>query len=309
MRILLAEDDAVSCLLLEETLQHWGYEITVATNGLAAWRELQAPDAPRLAILDWMMPRMDGLEICRELRKLTDRPYTYVLLLTAKGTKQDMVQGLESGADDYLTKPVDPAELKARLGAGQRILDLQDKLLAAQEALRHLATRDPLTSLWNHGAIMEILERELARGQREGSPVGVIMGDLDHFKRINDTHGHMVGDAVLREAAQRMREVLRSYDMIGRYGGEEFLIVLPACDAATTTALAERIRESIAQMIIDPSDQALPVTISFGTTASDQVQAVDAGRLLRTADAALYRAKHAGRNRVVASGVLLAAEA
>jgi diguanylate cyclase (GGDEF)-like protein len=298
MKILIAEDDLVYRRLLEGTLARWGYAVVAAGDGLEARAVLQADEAPRLAILDWMMPGVDGIDVCREVRRQTDKPYIYVLLLTAKDRKPDLIQGLEAGADDYLVKPFDASELKARLSAGRRIIDLQDQLIAAREALRVQATHDPLTGVWNRAAILEILARELARARRQGAPLGVIMADLDHFKRVNDTRGHLAGDAVLREAAQRLSGALRPYDAIGRYGGEEFLIVLPGCDEARTFALAERLREGLGARPVAFAGEPIPVTISLGTTAYDAASMAEAAALLGTADAALYRAKDAGRNRV-----------
>jgi diguanylate cyclase (GGDEF)-like protein len=241
---------------------------------------------------------MDGIQVCRDLRKQTEKPYVYVLLLTARDRKKDMIEGLEAGADDYLIKPFDASELKARLNAGRRILDLQDQLIAAREALRVQATHDPLTGLWNHAAILEILERDLARAKREGTPLGVIMADLDHFKRINDTYLHLAGDAVLREATRRLSAVLRPYDSIGRYGGEEFLVVLPGCDLAATLGTAERLRECINAVPIEVPEGKIPVTISLGITAGGDGHPGDASNLLRTSDAALILAKRNGRDRV-----------
>ncbi len=295
MRILIAEDERVSRHLLETFLVKWGYEVVTANDGAEAWRHLQGDDAPRLVILDWMMPARNGVELCRELRKRSVEPYTYILLVTAKGQKQDILEGLEAGADDYLTKPFDPHELRARLRAGRRILELQEQLISAREQLRVEATHDPLTGLWNRAAILEILQRELARSDRQKVPVGVIMADVDRFKFINDTYGHLTGDAVLREAARRMGSSIRSYDSIGRYGGEEFLVVTPGCD---TTALsqAERLRDCISREPIDVPEGTLFVTLSVGVAANCQAKQAD--QLVRAADAALYRAKRAGRNRV-----------
>ncbi len=298
MRILIAEDDPVSRRLLETFLVKWGYDVVVAGDGAQAWKVLQREDAPKLVVLDWMMPGMDGVQVCCEVRNRADRPYVYIILLTAKGHKEDIIEGIEAGADDYLTKPFDAHELRARLRAGRRILDLQEELVSAREALRVQATHDPLTGLWNRGAILDILRRELGRAQREGVPLGVVMADLDHFKRINDTHGHLAGDAVLQEATRRMRASVRPYDAIGRYGGEEFLIVVPACDAVSALHQAERLRASISGAPMKISQGLMPVTLSLGVAASGVAKDADADLLLRAADAALYRAKNAGRNRV-----------
>ena len=299
MKILIADDEVVSRRTLEATLLKWGYEVAVACDGRDAWRILQQAGAPKLAILDWMMPGRDGVDICRDLRKREEGLYTYVLLLTSKAGRHDMIDGLDAGADDYVTKPFDPQELKVRLRAGCRILHLQDQLVAAREALREQATHDPLTGLWNHGAILGILAGEVARAQREGSSVGVVMADLDRFKCINDVHGHLAGDAVLRETARRIRASLRPYDEVGRYGGEEFLIVAPGCDTPDAANLAERLRACVVQEPIDTAEGELHVTMSLGVTTSGGSEPTDVVRLIGSADAALYRAKNEGRNRVV----------
>jgi diguanylate cyclase (GGDEF)-like protein len=298
MRILVADDDPVSRRVLEATLGKWGYDVVAAFDGAEALRILQEPDAPRLAILDWDMPGADGTDICRQLRKRQDKTYTYLILLTAKGAKEDLIAGLEAGADDYLVKPFDTYELRARLNVGRRILELQNQFLQMCEEIRPQAALDSLTGLWNHAAILEILEHELARARREKHAVGVVMGDLDHFKRINDNYGHLAGDNVLRETARRLRSVLRQYDAIGRYGGEEFLIILPGCDGQLALRLAERLRDSVRRMELSFGGQPIGVSISLGVSASTAPEPASATAVLHAADTALYRAKHAGRDRV-----------
>lgn len=290
MRILIAEDDPAALLLLRSALEDWGYEVVAVGDGAAAWDALRRLDAPPLALLDWMMPGLDGVEVCRKVRQESEAPFVYLVLLTGKAQTQDIVQGMESGADDYLSKPFEEQELKVRLRAGQRIVELHD-------ALRIHATRDALTGTWNRRMILEILEREWARAGREGTAVGVIMADLDHFKRINDTLGHLGGDAVLLEASRRMSSVLRPYDAIGRYGGEEFLIVLPDCDQENTVAAAERLRQVINEAEVATPTGKIPITVSLGAAISEG-QSIDADELIKIADAALYRAKRGGRNRV-----------
>jgi two-component system cell cycle response regulator len=296
VKVLIAEDDRVSRRLLEASLTRWGYEVAVTRDGIEAWEVLQGTDAPALAILDWMMPGMDGVEVCRRVRQRGQEPYIYLLLLTTKGRKENIIEGLAAGADDYLTKPFDPHELQVRLRTGKRIVTLQAELIEARETLRIQATHDPLTGVWNRGAILETLSNELARSRREGLPVAVAIADLDHFKRINDTFGHMVGDAALCEAVSRMRPLLRPYDAIGRYGGEEFLIVLPGCTAQDALKLAERLRIGIGQEPIEVPGGSIDVTSSLGVAASDAIVIPDATALIRAADAALYRAKAGGRN-------------
>jgi two-component system, cell cycle response regulator len=298
VKVLIAEDDMVSRRLLEATLTRWGYEVVVTRDGVEAWQVLQGTAPPPLAILDWMMPGMDGVEVCRKVRQRGQEPYIYLLLLTTKGRKENIIEGLDAGADDYLTKPFDPHELQVRLRTGKRIVTLQSELIDAREALRIQATHDALTGMWNRRAIIEMLGNELARSRRDGLPVAVAMADLDHFKHINDTHGHIVGDTVLCETVSRMRALLRPYDAIGRYGGEEFLVVLPGCTAQDAFKLAERLRIGIGQEPVKIPAGAIEVTSSLGVAASDDIATLDANALIHAADVALYRAKAEGRNRV-----------
>jgi diguanylate cyclase (GGDEF)-like protein len=296
-RILIAEDDPVSRRMLESLLSKWAYDVTVVTDGMEALRLLESADAPRLAILDWMMPGMEGVQICRRIRERKDRPYIYLLLLTARSQKQDLLEGLELGADDYLTKPFDAQELRARLRAGDRILSLQDDLLAAQAELHFRATNDALTGISNRPAILDALGKELARQVRDDRPFGIVLADIDHFKEVNDGYGHLSGDDVLRTVAQRLRDSTRPYDSVGRYGGEEFLIVAPFADVAGTLALAERIRRNIESQPVFARGGSISVTASFGVAVSHHPPSADAKTLLQLADDALYRAKENGRNR------------
>ncbi len=308
MRVLIAEDDIISLHLLEALVRKWGDEVVPVRDGIAAWDLLRHEQAPRLALLDWVMPGLDGLEICKQLRAQTDRPYTYTILVTSRTQAEDVVRGLEAGADDYISKPVRPLELKARLQTGRRILELQEQLLAAQQELRVKATRDFLTGLWNRQAIVDMLERELKHAAREGTSVGVILADLDHFKRVNDTHGHLAGDAVLCETANRMRGALRQCDWIGRYGGEEFLVVLPACEYPEGIRSAERVRQALAGTPMVLPIGLLSVTFSLGMTTTNGVEGVSANQLLHSADQALYDAKNRGRNRVEYRGLVAKAD-
>ncbi|HVO98016.1 MAG TPA: diguanylate cyclase [Bryobacteraceae bacterium] len=301
MRILIADDSIVSRHLLDATLRKWGYEVVVACDGVEAWNYLQAEDAPKLAILDWVMPGLTGPEVCRRVREHAhDKDsYTYLILLTSKSLREDLIEGMESGADDYLTKPFDQHELKVRLRAGTRIIDLQRELVAAREELREQATKDFLTRIWNRSSILDIFQRELARGSRENRHVGLVIADLDQFKSVNDTYGHFAGDAVLREFARRMQAVTRPYDAVGRYGGEEFLIILPGCDAACTASQAERMRAALSSEAMFINEKPHLVTCSFGATCWRPGMDSSAESLIRVADNALYMAKGQGRDRVV----------
>jgi two-component system, cell cycle response regulator len=295
LKILVADDSAISRRLLEKMLERLGYEVELAVDGQQALGALMRADGPRLAVVDWMMPGMDGLEVCRRVRQRT-APYTYVILLTARDRQEDVLAGLDAGADDFLTKPFDAIELRARLRSGGRVLELQEALFAAVEALRHQATRDALTGLLNRGLVLDGLARELHRAEREQKPLSVVIADLDHFKRINDTHGHPAGDAVLRHAADRMRSALRGYDLVGRYGGEEFLVVLPGCDPERARQVAERLREAMAAEPMPTGNAEVHVTVSLGIACATG-EGVDSVALIQAADDALYRAKANGRNR------------
>lgn len=296
--VLVAEDDPIFRHLLDSWLQKWNYQVTAVENGMDAWNLLQQANSPQMVVLDWMMPGMDGVELCRRVRDQQHGPYRYVLLLTAKHEKHDVVAGLDAGADDYLTKPFDVDELRARVRSGRRILELQHALLKTQEALQYEAAHDPLTGLWNRGAILDLLRRETQRHQRTGSALGVVMVDVDHFKNINDTHGHQVGDVVLREVAKRLTESVRTYDLVGRYGGEEFLVVIPSCDPSDLQVGAERLRRAIADRPIQTTAGLLTSTISVGVAsaplANEGTSELEA--LLKISDEALYRAKGRGRN-------------
>ncbi len=297
MRVLLAEDELVSSRKLSAMVRSWGYEPVLVNDGSAAWQVLQQPDTPRLAVLDWMMPGLDGPDLCRLLRK-REEPYVYVLLLTSRDGKEDILLGLDAGADDYVTKPYSPLELRHRLNAGRRIIELQERIEAQKEEIRALARRDALTALLNRGAIFEIFSNELARARRERKPLSLIIADVDHFKRVNDLRGHLAGDVVLREIARRLGEQVRPYDALGRYGGEEFLVVLPGCAAEEALEVAERLRERVGDEAISCEGGPISVTVSLGVASEDRVLSDAPEPLIAAADGALYDAKRSGRNRV-----------
>jgi diguanylate cyclase (GGDEF)-like protein len=296
MRALVADDDAISRRVLSTLLLRDGYEVVSVADGLAAWDVLSQPNAPSLALLDGQMPGCDGSELCRRIRDRVQEPYTYILLLTGRSGRADLVSGLDAGADDYLSKPFHASELRARVRAGRRILDLQVELVTAREEMRRVALHDSLTGALNRAGILAELEADIARLRRDGQPLAVAMVDLDHFKRINDTWGHAAGDDVLRESVRRMGGVLRPYDRLGRLGGEEFLVVLPGCDPDGARAVAERVRTSLAMEAVESGRYRVPVTASVGLASADA--ACTATTLLQRADKALYEAKAEGRNQV-----------
>lgn len=294
MRILIADDSNVSRHLLESIVRKWGYQVVTTADGNEAWEALQRADAPRMAILDWMMPGLTGPEVCQRVREKGIEPYTYILLLTSRTQKEDVIEGMTAGADDYVVKPFDQQELNVRLRAGRRIIDLQDELLKAQAALRYQATHDSLTGVKNRGRITDVLTERVA----EAGPLGVIMLDLDKFKAVNDTFGHAVGDAVLVLAAQRLSDALTEKDMLGRYGGEEFLVVSQR-SPEELKEFAETLRERIAGTPMETGDTQLSVTASFGVAHRNGSRVSEGSILMKAADDALYQAKREGRNRVV----------
>jgi two-component system cell cycle response regulator len=293
MRILIVEDDPVSKRLLEVTLSKFGYDVVVTSNGNEALEVFRGPSVPSLVISDWMMPGMDGLELCRNIRGMKKSSYTYFIILTAKGGKGDVIEGLDAGADDFLVKPFNSEELKYRVKIGERIINLEQRILK-------LATTDSLTGVLNRRAFMERMNEEIQRAKREGTPISLILMDIDHFKKVNDTYGHQTGDLVLQRVTDQLMDRSRAYDFVGRYGGEEFVICVLSTEDINPQSIAERMRQNIeAQTIVtDQSNQTLRITASFGvgTFRPESDDGLDA--LIRRTDRALYEAKKSGRNRV-----------
>lgn len=297
MRVLVADDDSISRMVLRNLLAKWGYEPVEAQDGIQAWEILQAEDSPRLVLADWMMPGMDGPELCRKVRQSAQMDYHYIILLTSRDSKEDIVDGLDAGADDYITKPYMAQELEVRLRVGKRIVSLQQSLQESLEIQRYQAQHDPLTGLLNHGEILRALDQEMQRADRQGTSLTVMMGDLDHFKNVNDTYGHVAGDAVLAEVSDRMKKNLRLYDSIGRYGGEEFLLVLPGSSPEESLIIANRIMDSIRHAPIVFHQQEIFVTISLGVAFNHSGAAEKTVDIIQAADSAMYQAKQNGRDR------------
>ena len=300
MNILMAEDEPVSRRLLQRTLENWGHSVIAANDGEEAWR-LFLEHRARLVITDWLMPVLDGPGLCRRIQEAQDGSHdpVYVIMLTSRDSTEDLAAGLGAGANDFISKPFHQDELRARLRNGERILALQEQLIAAKDQMRQLAMTDPLTQLFNRRAMLDSLRRDEDRMLRERRPLGVVMVDLDHFKAINDRHGHGAGDEVLRAVAGHLTSCVRGGDYVGRWGGEEFLIALPGADPIQCAEVAERCRALIAaQRFQVPGGLVLQLTASFGAAATEGAEREEAAALIRNADRALYWAKEAGRNRV-----------
>lgn len=290
MKILLVEDSYIDRHKVGGYLTDWGLDHVAVGSGTEAVKLLESAEPPTMALLDWLLPGLDGIDICRRIRKLGNGSYIYTVMLTSKNRKQDLLMAMEAGADDYLSKPVDPSELRARVMAGKRILELQ-------QSLRFAATHDFLTGLLNRSEILTALQREFSRSGREGKSATVILADIDHFKRVNDSLGHAAGDEVLKEVARRMKSDLRPYDVVGRYGGEEFLIILPGCDLPNGVRRAEQIRNQIANEPVHTPSGPVSATVSMGVTVTAFGPDLTSGDILQQADVALYKAKNNGRNR------------
>jgi len=297
MKVMIVEDEPISRRILETFLREWGYEVLSIGDGLDAWKIMQSPDAPCLVISDWMMPNMDGIELCEKIRGMEKAQYTYFILLTTKAEKRDLIKGLESGADDFIVKPFDQQELRYRVKIGERIIDLEQKIIK-------LANTDYLTGVLNRRAFMEKMDEETNRSIRNKKELSIILTDIDHFKKVNDSYGHQVGDLALQRFAQQISSTSRSYDFVGRYGGEEFIIGLPETNMEQSSLVAERMRKNIEEIELTLPDNPLVhvrITASFGVASRVMKSYESVDSIIKLADDALYRAKAEGRNRVCRS--------
>jgi len=307
--ILLAEDDPVTRMLMTRFLKKAGYEVDAVSNGSEALDRMTKRYYPML-VTDWEMPEMDGVALCKAVRNLQMDGYVYALLLTARDSKEHIIAGLEAGADDYLVKPVHEPELIARLNAGRRILNLEHSLRVANQRNRILSITDSLTGTFNRRYLMEQLPRELERCRRYAYPLSVLMCDLDHFKQINDVRGHAAGDEVLQQFAARAQKTIRcNSDWVSRYGGEEFVIVLPETSQAGALAVAEKIRSVVSEAPFATRTGDVTVTASFGVASTgpsgpDISLKVDV--LIRCADEYMYRSKQEGRDRTTGQEIAAA---
>jgi diguanylate cyclase (GGDEF)-like protein len=295
--IMVVDDDIVSRSLIERYLQKAGFESTSAGNGKEALALMDRHFFP-IVLTDWMMPEMDGPELCRRIRERETQGYVFIILITARGSKTDIVSGLEAGADDYLTKPIHSAELLARINTGIRILNLEQSLVNANEEIRLLSITDPLTGCFNRAYLNERYPQEFSRAQRYGHFLSVIIGDIDHFKKVNDTYGHQAGDMVLeRVGGCLMAQIREKVDWVVRYGGEEFLIILPETDCAGAQTLSERLRAALSGLEIVYENETLHITVSFGAASVNPgACSVSEEMLINRADEQLYESKNGGRN-------------
>ncbi len=304
--VLIAEDNPVSRKLLEKTLVKAGYEVVCMENGRKALEKFNDRFFP-IVLTDWMMPEMDGVQLCRAIRANVSAAsgYVFIILLTAKDSKGDIITGLEGGADDYLTKPFHPGELIARLNTARRILELEKSLRKANKEIKILSITDPLTRAYNRAYLNDHLPQEIKRSIRYNRPFSLILCDIDHFKKVNDTLGHLAGDQALKKAVESIRKSIRSdVDWIARFGGEEFMIILPETDIKGATLLGERLRAEISRIAIEFEGKKTSITASFGVSGfgpSTPDKKISPDSMIAVADAALYQAKKEGRNRVKAS--------
>jgi len=292
MKILVADDSGLYRSMLKSQLEEWGYEVVLAADGYEAQQFLDSDDAPQMAILDCLMPGLGGLELC-ELIRARKQGYIYAILLSADNQDSDVARGFEFGADDYLCKPFNKFELRTRLRVGELIIRSYEEVADAHEALRFEASHDYLLRVWNRRAVIEVLGKELSRAKRSQTPLSIVLADLDLFKQVNERHGHLIGDEVLRSVAERVVGTVRNEDHVGRYDGEEFLVVLPNCTAEAAREVSERIRRAI---IGTPLPDDTEITVSIGV--AQWRPGLEINNLLHRADVALYRAKQNGRNRV-----------
>jgi two-component system, cell cycle response regulator len=304
-RILVVDDHEDNVELLRARLEAWGYEVETASDGNQALAAVQA-SPPDLVLLDVMMPSVDGNEVARRIKQNPELPFVPIIMQTALDSTESKVEGLEAGADDYITKPIEFAELKARVRSMLRIKRLQEELeererqlLEANERLRHMSRTDALTGLENRRSIERHLETMFAHGERLAEPLSCVMSDLDRFKSVNDEHGHHAGDAVLKQFASILKKCAREIDAVGRYGGEEFIVLLPGTVLDASVRFAERVRKEVEAHTFTFEGGSLRRTASFGVSGWPHPRIAGCDQMVRAADDALYVAKETGRNRVV----------
>ncbi|MGE5380072.1 MAG: GGDEF domain-containing protein [Methylocystaceae bacterium] len=286
MQVIIADDDRLSRRILEDRCREWGFDVWAVEDGNLAWDIYIQQDAPRIFLLDWIMPGINGVDLCEKMRKSPHTSYSYIVIVTSLNDATNIIRGLEAGADDYIVKPFNINELRCRLNIGKRILELEDNIL-------RMANLDYLTGLYNRRYFFQRMECELSRCRRENHPVGLLMIDIDNFKIVNDTYGHTAGDHVLSRLSKVLSRCCRDYDLVGRFGGEEFIICLPGSGREETFKIAERIRGQVAEETLDCNTELLKITVSIGYVSTMNGKSQE---MISAADAGLYAAKKAGKN-------------
>ena len=310
--VLVAEDDRVTRRIMAKNLEKVGYQVVSVSDGNAALVKLQEKHFSFL-VTDWSMPGKSGPELCRAVRGMESDSYIYILIVTARQSKGDIVEGLDAGADDFLCKPVDRDELLARMNTGNRILALEQSLKNAYSKIEALSQTDVLSGAFNRRYLMNQLPREIARARRYGHALSVIICDIDFFKKVNDTYGHQVGDTVIKRFSELIMLGIRTrVDWVARYGGEEFLVVLPEIPFKKALLIGERLRRIVSEKAITFHEgKDVHITCSFGVTGFSPQEGEgvpDADGMVSAADGYLYQSKHAGRNKVL-GGLLSCNEA
>jgi diguanylate cyclase (GGDEF)-like protein len=305
MKLLIVDDELISLAQLKNSITSWGYEVMTVIDSSRAWEVLREQREPMIVLMDWVMPGMDGVELCRKLQACSNRYYCYIIMLTVKSGKEDVAMGLDAGADDYLVKPVHPRELQSRLSVGRRVLEYQytlekltEELVQANRELQRMAAVDGLTGVANRRHFEARYQDEWRRAKRDGYPLSLILIDIDHFKQYNDTYGHIAGDECLKKVAGVLAETItRAGDMVARYGGEEFAVLLPNTDSVGTAVVAEALRAAVSGMEVEHAGSDCKIlTISIGAATVWPSQEADSKELMAVTDRALYQAKAAGRN-------------
>jgi diguanylate cyclase (GGDEF)-like protein len=302
VRALIADDDRATTAIVANALRGWGLDVDVTYDGASAWQRLNSVDPPAIAVIDWTMPELDGPELCRRVRMTPRLSAMYILLLTARDRRVDLIEGLDAGADDYMTKPVDVDELRARVHVGRRVATLQSDLARrvadlrrAHDRLQQMASTDALTHLYSRRWWFDLARTEFARARRYGGNLSLLVLDLDHFKSINDRFGHDIGDRVLCRFADLLRRTCRQSDIVGRLGGEEFALGLPETSVSQAQSLASRLTDGCRALTLPVGEESVQWSCSIGVTELRE-EDPDVDAVLRRADAALYEAKRRGRN-------------
>lgn len=299
MRILIVDDDPATLYSLKSLVNKWGYDVVTATTGREAFDTVKKSDIPLIVLSDYLMPDIDGMTLCESIRNIESENlmYTYFIITTTLEETKTPSSFLLNGADDFIKKPFDFEEVRAKLRVAERIMELTIRLKQANQYLQMLSTTDPLTGILNRRETFKYLESQIEKGSRMHFNLSIAMFDIDHFKKVNDTYGHPAGDEVLKNVVARVKKNLRKYDIFGRIGGEEFLLILPGSSLEDAVTVCERCRKEVKKTDISTEKGDINVTISFGLT---QFNGQSMDEVVSIVDINLYEAKNSGRDRVIA---------